>query len=122
MDGGIYLFGAREVHLEAHITAPCRLARCAMRFGRLLSLLTQRKGRAAASPVAGTINGRLLCLDLFFFSSLAFLPSFHSRSFRLTPCFQVSVEDVINGKHLPPLGRKEFEEYLLYKEYSIENL
>lgn len=44
------------------------------------------------------------------------------RSFRLTPCFQVTVEDVINAKHLPPLGRKEFEEYLLYKEYSIENL
>jgi len=44
------------------------------------------------------------------------------RSFRLTPCFQVSVEDVINAKHLPPLGRKEFEEYLLHKEYSIENL
>ena len=44
------------------------------------------------------------------------------RSFRLTPCFQVTLEDVINAKHLPPLGRKEFEEYLLYKEYTIENL
>lgn len=44
------------------------------------------------------------------------------RSFRLTPCFQVTLEDVINAKHLPPLGRKEFEEYLLFKEYSIENL
>jgi len=44
------------------------------------------------------------------------------RSFRLTPCFQVTLEDVINAKHLPPLGRKEFEDYLLYKEYSIENL
>jgi hypothetical protein len=44
------------------------------------------------------------------------------RSFRLTPCFQVSLEDVIDAKHLPPLGRKEFEDYLLYKEYSIENL
>lgn len=44
------------------------------------------------------------------------------RSFRLTPCFQVTLDDVINAKHLPPLGRKEFEEYLLFKEYSIENL
>jgi hypothetical protein len=44
------------------------------------------------------------------------------RSFRLTPYFQVSLEDVLSAKHLPPLGRKEFEDYLLYKEYSIENL
>jgi hypothetical protein len=37
------------------------------------------------------------------------------RSLKLTPCYRVSLEDVINGRHLPPLGRKEFEDFLYFK-------
>ncbi|KDQ21189.1 hypothetical protein BOTBODRAFT_168516 [Botryobasidium botryosum FD-172 SS1] len=44
------------------------------------------------------------------------------RSCRLTPIFQVSLEDVLQGKHLPPLSLKDFEEYLLFQERSVENL
>lgn len=44
------------------------------------------------------------------------------RSLRITPKFDVRLEDVLNAKHLPPLGLKEFEEYLLFVEHSAENL
>ncbi|KIM23811.1 hypothetical protein M408DRAFT_319488, partial [Serendipita vermifera MAFF 305830] len=44
------------------------------------------------------------------------------RSLTLKPCYKVSLEDVLNGRHLPPLGRKEFEDFLYFKEYSVENL
>lgn len=44
------------------------------------------------------------------------------RSFKLTPCYRVSLQDVLHGRHLPPLGRKEFEDFLYFKEYSVENL
>ncbi|KAG8869266.1 hypothetical protein FRC20_001845 [Serendipita sp. 405] len=44
------------------------------------------------------------------------------RSFKLTPCYLVSLQDVVAGRHLPPLGRKEFEDFLYFKEYSVENL
>jgi hypothetical protein len=44
------------------------------------------------------------------------------RSFKLTPCYLVTLQDVLKGRHLPPLGRKEFEDFLYFKEYSVENL
>ena len=44
------------------------------------------------------------------------------RSLTLKPCYQVSLDDVLNGRHLPPLGRKEFEDFLYFKEFSVENL
>jgi len=44
------------------------------------------------------------------------------RSFKLTPCYRVTLQDVLKGRHLPPLGRKEFENFLYFKEYSVENL
>jgi len=44
------------------------------------------------------------------------------RSFRIVPKFDVSLDDVLNGRHLPPLTLKEFEEHLLFVEYSAENL
>ncbi|KAH7107804.1 hypothetical protein BKA62DRAFT_684496 [Auriculariales sp. MPI-PUGE-AT-0066] len=44
------------------------------------------------------------------------------RSFRVVPKFKVSLDDVLNGRHLPPLTLKEFEEYLLFIEHSAENL
>lgn len=44
------------------------------------------------------------------------------RSFRLTPCYRIQLQDVIAGRHLPPLGRKEFEDFLYFKEHSEENL
>ena len=44
------------------------------------------------------------------------------RSFKLTPSYRVQLDDVIAGRHLPPLGRKEFEDFLYFKEHSEENL
>ncbi|KZV81331.1 hypothetical protein EXIGLDRAFT_779856 [Exidia glandulosa HHB12029] len=44
------------------------------------------------------------------------------RSFKITPKFDVKLDDVLNARHLPPLGLKEFEEYLLFVEHSAENL
>ncbi|KAF5369590.1 hypothetical protein D9758_002659 [Tetrapyrgos nigripes] len=44
------------------------------------------------------------------------------RSCGVTPVFNVRLEDVLDRKHLPPLGLKDFEEWLLYVELSAENL
>ncbi|KAG6850739.1 hypothetical protein H0H93_009362 [Arthromyces matolae] len=40
----------------------------------------------------------------------------------VTPLLQVRLEDVLDRKHLPPLGLKDFEEWLLYVENCPENL
>lgn len=40
----------------------------------------------------------------------------------ITPSFEVKLEDVLKRKHLPPLGLKDFEEWLLFVEGSAENL
>ncbi|EDR13700.1 uncharacterized protein LACBIDRAFT_308969 [Laccaria bicolor S238N-H82] len=44
------------------------------------------------------------------------------RSCGVTPLFDVRLEDVLDRKHLPPLGLKDFEEWLLFVEMSPENL
>ncbi|KAG2343303.1 hypothetical protein BDR05DRAFT_963264 [Suillus weaverae] len=44
------------------------------------------------------------------------------RSCGVTPFLEVHLDDVLERKHLPPLGLKDFEEYLLYVEQSPENL
>ncbi|XP_006462739.1 hypothetical protein AGABI2DRAFT_179373 [Agaricus bisporus var. bisporus H97] len=44
------------------------------------------------------------------------------RSFGVTPLFNVRLDDVLDRKHLPPLGLKDFEEWLLYVEMCAENL
>ncbi|KAK0464593.1 uncharacterized protein EV420DRAFT_1638145 [Desarmillaria tabescens] len=44
------------------------------------------------------------------------------RSCGVTPAFNVRLEDVLDRKHLPPLGLKDFEEWLLYVELAPENL
>ncbi|OAX35911.1 hypothetical protein K503DRAFT_858330 [Rhizopogon vinicolor AM-OR11-026] len=44
------------------------------------------------------------------------------RSCGVTPFLDVRLDDVLDRKHLPPLGLKDFEEYLLYVEQSPENL
>ncbi|KAJ7134551.1 hypothetical protein C8R44DRAFT_770786 [Mycena epipterygia] len=44
------------------------------------------------------------------------------RSCGVTPVFQVQLDDILERKHLPPLGLKDFEEWLLYCEDSVENL
>ncbi|KAI0313054.1 hypothetical protein OF83DRAFT_1176054 [Amylostereum chailletii] len=44
------------------------------------------------------------------------------RSCQVTPLFKVRLEDVLNKKHLPPLGLKDFEEWLLFVEGCPENL
>ncbi|KAJ6508884.1 hypothetical protein C8R45DRAFT_969165 [Mycena sanguinolenta] len=44
------------------------------------------------------------------------------RSCGVTPVFQVRLDDILERKHLPPLGLKDFEEWLLYCEDSVENL
>lgn len=40
----------------------------------------------------------------------------------MTPLFKVRLEDVLDRQHLPPLGLKDFEEWLLFVEMSPENL
>ena len=40
----------------------------------------------------------------------------------VTPIFQVSLEDVLARRHLPPLGLKDFEEWLLFVEQCPEHL
>ncbi|KAF8644547.1 hypothetical protein AX16_008421, partial [Volvariella volvacea WC 439] len=44
------------------------------------------------------------------------------RSCGVTPLYKIRLEDVLERKHLPPLGLKDFEEWLLYVERSAENL
>ncbi|QRV94370.1 adenylate cyclase [Ceratobasidium sp. AG-Ba] len=44
------------------------------------------------------------------------------RSCNIVPIFRVSLNDILDGKHLPPLSLKDFEEYLLFDERSAENL
>ncbi|KAH9002561.1 hypothetical protein EDB86DRAFT_3040520 [Lactarius hatsudake] len=44
------------------------------------------------------------------------------RSCKVTPMFKVKLDDVLNRKHLPPLGLKDFEEWLLFVEGCPENL
>ncbi|GLB38430.1 hypothetical protein LshimejAT787_0502950 [Lyophyllum shimeji] len=44
------------------------------------------------------------------------------RSCGVTPLIKVRLEDVLDRKHLPPLGLKDFEEWLLYVENCPENL
>jgi len=44
------------------------------------------------------------------------------RSFSVTPLFDVRLDDVLDRRHLPPLGLKDFEEWLLYVELCPENL
>ncbi|KIP08082.1 hypothetical protein PHLGIDRAFT_127225 [Phlebiopsis gigantea 11061_1 CR5-6] len=41
---------------------------------------------------------------------------------RIQPYYEISLEDVLNRKHLPPLGLKDFEEWLLFVEGTAENL
>ncbi|KAH0832357.1 hypothetical protein J3R83DRAFT_13381 [Lanmaoa asiatica] len=44
------------------------------------------------------------------------------RSCGATPVLNVRLEDVLARRHLPPIGLKDLEEYLLYVEHSPENL
>lgn len=40
----------------------------------------------------------------------------------VTPVFDVTLDDVLNRKHLPPLGLKDFEEWLLFVDRTPQNL
>lgn len=44
------------------------------------------------------------------------------RSCGVTPILNVRLEDVLARRHLPPIGLKDLEEYLLYVERTPENL
>ncbi|KAF5314874.1 hypothetical protein D9619_007247 [Psilocybe cf. subviscida] len=44
------------------------------------------------------------------------------RSCGVTPLLKVRLQDVLNREHLPPLGLKDFEEWLLFVEMTPENL
>ncbi|KAG8904398.1 hypothetical protein FRB99_001820 [Tulasnella sp. 403] len=44
------------------------------------------------------------------------------RSFKITPIYEISLTDVLDGKHLPPLTLKDFEDYLVFEAHSAENL
>ncbi|PCH40077.1 hypothetical protein WOLCODRAFT_98221 [Wolfiporia cocos MD-104 SS10] len=43
-------------------------------------------------------------------------------SWGVTPRFEVNLDEILDRKHLPPLGLKDFEEWLLFVEQSAENL
>ncbi|KAF8743897.1 hypothetical protein AX14_013956 [Amanita brunnescens Koide BX004] len=45
-----------------------------------------------------------------------------ARSCGVVPQLQVRLDDILDRKHLPPLGLKDFEEWLLYVEMNAENL
>ncbi|EIW81406.1 hypothetical protein CONPUDRAFT_144195 [Coniophora puteana RWD-64-598 SS2] len=44
------------------------------------------------------------------------------RSWSVTPFVDVKLDDVLARKHIPPLGLKDFEEYLIFVEQAPENL
>ncbi|GAA5919579.1 hypothetical protein JCM1841_001024 [Sporobolomyces salmonicolor] len=44
------------------------------------------------------------------------------RSFGRVHLYDVALEDVIAGRHTPPLTLRDFEDYLAFKEKSAENL
>ncbi|KAG8886878.1 hypothetical protein FRB98_000904 [Tulasnella sp. 332] len=44
------------------------------------------------------------------------------RSWKISPDFQVELDDILANKHLFPIALKDFEEYLLFTEYTVENL
>ncbi|KAG9308794.1 hypothetical protein JVU11DRAFT_11419 [Chiua virens] len=44
------------------------------------------------------------------------------RSCGVTPILNVRLDDVLTRRHLPPIGLKDLEEYLLYVEHAPENL
>jgi len=50
------------------------------------------------------------------------VPKVKARSCGVIPAYNIQLEDVLNRKHLPPLGLKDFEEWLLYVEQCAENL
>jgi hypothetical protein len=43
-------------------------------------------------------------------------------SFKITPHYEIALEDVLTRQHLPPISLYDFQEYLLYVEMSPENL
>ncbi|KAF8314547.1 hypothetical protein DL93DRAFT_2167332 [Clavulina sp. PMI_390] len=43
-------------------------------------------------------------------------------SLSLRPSYEVKIEDMLDAKYLPPVGLRDFEEWLLFKEHSAENL
>ncbi|CAL1713112.1 unnamed protein product [Somion occarium] len=40
----------------------------------------------------------------------------------ITPQFDIKLEDILDRKHLPPLGLKDFEEWMLFVEHNAEYL
>jgi len=44
------------------------------------------------------------------------------RRFGLISPLNVRLDDVLEGRHLPPLSPLDFEDYLRYREHSVENL
>ncbi|KAG8937907.1 hypothetical protein FRC00_010622 [Tulasnella sp. 408] len=44
------------------------------------------------------------------------------RSFKVTPVYDITLNDVLEGKHLPPITLKDFEDYLVFEAHSAENL
>ncbi|KAG8931873.1 hypothetical protein FRC02_002008 [Tulasnella sp. 418] len=44
------------------------------------------------------------------------------RSCTITPPLKISLQDMLDRKHLPPLSLTDFEDYLKYEERSPENL
>ncbi|KAJ3474734.1 hypothetical protein NLI96_g12287 [Meripilus lineatus] len=43
-------------------------------------------------------------------------------SWGIVPTFKIELHDILNRRHLPPLGLKDFEEWLLFVERSPQDL
>ncbi|KAG8865390.1 hypothetical protein FRB96_000280 [Tulasnella sp. 330] len=44
------------------------------------------------------------------------------RSWKISPDFEVKLDDILANKHRFPIALKDFEEYLLFTEHTVENL
>lgn len=45
-----------------------------------------------------------------------------TRTWQLSPDYKVELDDVLDNRHLSPMALKDFEEFLLFTEFSAENL
>ena len=45
-----------------------------------------------------------------------------SSTWGITPHFRIPLNEILNRKHLPPLGLKDFEEWLLFIDHMSECL
>ncbi|KIO29187.1 hypothetical protein M407DRAFT_228557 [Tulasnella calospora MUT 4182] len=45
-----------------------------------------------------------------------------TKTWQMSPDYKVELDDVLDNRHLSPMALKDFEEFLLFTEFSAENL